>query len=132
MTKIQSNNNHKNNPVSAKLVLTAMVAVLLFSLLLSSVIGLMNKYVAMRRHINSLKEEQSSLKQKQESVTKMNDYINTPEGKEFIFRDKYRVVKPGEQMIVITNEPEKEVNNNEKPPVFRRFWDSILRGLGVQ
>lgn len=131
MTKIQPTHNRKPKPISAKLILTGAVAVLLFSLLLSSVIGLMGKYTAMRKHISALKEEQSSLKEKQDSVTKMNDYINTPEGKEYIFRDKYRVVKPGEQMIVITKEPEKDTESSSKTPPLKRFWNSILSGLGL-
>ncbi len=132
MAKIQSTKNPKSSRISAKLVLAGVIAALLFSLLLSSVIGLMGKYVAMRKHIRSLKEEQASLKEKQDSVTRMNEYINTPEGKEYIFRDKYRLVKPGEQMIVITKESQKDTSIELKTRPLSRFWTNMLTGLGLR
>lgn len=132
MAKIQPNENHKSKPISAKLIMVGVVAVLLFSLLLSSVIGLLTKYIAMRKHINSLKIEQSSLKQKQDALVKMNNYIETLEGKEYVFRDKYRLVKPGEQMIVIVNEEPKSEDLGDKKPVFGVFWGNLLKGLGLR
>lgn len=85
----------------------------------------------MRKHIANLKQEQTSLENKKNTVTTMNDYIDTPEGQERVFRDKYRLVKPGEGMIVVTNdEPSTEPIVNKKPAI-KRFWDSIIEGLGL-
>jgi hypothetical protein len=128
MTKIQSDN--KKSPISAKQILLAIVAVLLFALLLSSVFGLMNKYFAMRRHIRSLKQEKLALEQKKALVTNMNDYIDTKEGQERVFRDKYRLLKPGEGLIVVTNEEPISSPETRKPAI-RRLWDSIKAGLGL-
>ncbi len=127
MTKIQSDN--KKRPISAKQILLAIIAILLFALLLSSVFGLMNKYFAMRGHIRGLKQEKLALEQKKALVTNMNDYIDTKEGQERVFRDKYRLLKPGEGLIVVTNE--EPVSSSEvKKPAIRRLWDSIKAGLG--
>jgi cell division protein FtsB len=131
MTKVQSTQNHKTRAISPKLILMAIVAILLFSLLLSSVIGLMNKYIAMRKHITNLKQEQVALESKKDAVTTMNDYIDTPEGQERVFRDKYRLVKPGEGMIVVTNDEIPTGSIPSKKPVIKRFWDSIVKGLGL-
>ncbi len=127
MTKTQSDN--RKRPISAKSILMAIVAILLFSLLLSSVLGLMNKYFAMRKHIKGLKQEQSALQEKKVAVTDMNNYIDTPEGQERIFRDKYRLLKQGEGLIVVTNE--EVLPENTKKPAIKRFWDSLKSGLGL-
>jgi cell division protein FtsB len=128
--KRQSGQNNKRRAISARTILTAVVAILIFSLLLSSVINLMGKYIAMRGHIKSLKQEQLELQQKKDIVSNMNKDINTVEGQERIFRDKYRLIKPGEGMIVITNEGLLSENAINKKSKIRRFWDSIVKGLG--
>lgn len=129
MPKMQSENRR---PVSARMILVALVALLLFALLLSSVLGLMSKYNAMRKHIRDLKVEQSNLKEKQEKIHAMNQYISTPEGEEEILRNKYRLVKPGEGIIVITNPEVVATPEDQKYSSITRFWQSILRGLGVR
>ncbi len=132
MIKTQSTQDHKPKKVSAKQILVALIAVVLFSLLLSSVLGLMSKYIVMRKHISSLKESKTSLEQKKSSVTEMNNYIDSPEGQERVFRDKYRVLKQGEGMIVVTNEVSDKTENLQKKSGIALFWDSILRGLGLR
>jgi cell division protein FtsB len=109
----------------------ATVAFALFALLLSSVINLFSKYRTIRLHIKELKVQEEQLKQKKSSVTAMNEYINTPEGKEEIFRDKYRVVKPGEGVIIITNEVKDSASPTPRPAIVR-FWQDILHGLGLR
>ncbi len=132
MVKTQSVQEHRPKKVSAKQILMAVVAVLVFSLLLSSVLGLMTKYMAMRRHINSLKESKVLLEQKKSSVTEMNNYIDTPEGQERVFRDKYRVLKQGEGMIVVKNEEVVSVPGTRERSGIKGLWDSILQGLGLR
>ncbi len=131
MAKTQSLKPTTKRSFSARAILTWVVAVLLFLLLLSSVVNLFIKYRAMRAHIRELKDEQLHLQEKKASLTATNEFIATPEGKEQIFRDKYRLVKPGEGIIVITKEPEKS-SVEAKKPALRRFWDSLLAGLGLR
>jgi cell division protein FtsB len=131
MLKRQSTHNQTSYRVSARAILLATVAIIIFALLLSSVINLFIKYRSIRAHIKELKTQQVQLQQKKESVTAMNSYISTPEGKEEIFRDKYRLVRPGEGMIVITNDTPEDQPVESRPGIVR-FWDGILRGLGLR
>ena len=131
MLKRQSIHNPRPYRVGARTILMATVAFVIFALLLSSVINLFTKYRAIRLHIKELKVQQGQLQQKKTSVTAMNDYINTPEGKEEVFRDKYRVVRPGEGMIVITNDSAETTTVSSRPGIVR-FWEDILHGLGLR
>lgn len=132
MIKTQPQQSSKPRSISSKQILIALVAVLLFSLLLSSVIGLMGKYLAMRKHIATLREEESTLEQKKATVSDMNAYIDTKEGQERVFRDKYRVIKEGEGMIVVANEEPIPTSNTVTKSGFGELWDSVLRGLGLR
>jgi cell division protein FtsB len=130
MNKIQSNQNTKTHPFKARRVLIWVVSVVIFLVLLSSVVELFIKYRGIRRHISDLKIDQRSLQDKKDSLILTNEYIATPEGQERVFRDKYRLVKPGEGIIIIT-EPTLTETQIEKKPAIRRFWDSIKSGLGL-
>ena len=130
MLKRQSTHNTTSRAIGAKTILAAVVSLFIFLLLLSSVVNLFTKYRSIRGHIKELKLEQAQLQQKKESVTAMNAYIATPEGKEEVFRDKYRLVKPGEGMVVITTDQDSPEPAERKPAIVR-FWDTIMRGLGL-
>ncbi len=117
--------------LSPKLILGFVVALVVFFLLLTSVIGLAEKHTALRREIENLENKQGELKSKHESLIATNEYLKTAEGKEEVFRTKYNVVKPGEGMIVITTTPKLPAPPTPKSAV-ARFWDSILRGLGFR
>lgn len=128
MVNMQSSKKHT---VNARAILVFFVAVVVFLLILSSVIELFIKYRTIRTHIGELKEEQVVLEQKKTTLTSTNEYIMTDEGKERAFRDKYRLVKPGEGMIIITQE--QTVSSSEaRRPGLRGFWDSLLQGLGLR
>ena len=131
MAKTQSESSRKSRSIGPKAILVWIVAVMLFLLMLSSVVGLFIKYRAMRTHITELKQEQVALEEKKISLSGTNEYLQTPEGKEQIFRDKYRLVKPGEGIIVITKDSPTAEPVSTKPS-FTRFWNSIMRGLGLR
>jgi cell division protein FtsB len=130
MNKIQSKQSGIKESVGARRILIWVVSVAVFVILLSSVIELFIKYKGIRRHIKELKSDRISLEQKKNDLVATNEFIKTPEGQERIFRDKYRMVKPGEGIIIIT-EPTKTEDLEAKKPVFRRFWESIRSGLGL-
>lgn len=129
--KIQPSPKTKSKRISARAILMALVAILAFTLLLSSVLGLMSKYTTMRKHIKNLKLEQSTLVEKKVAVTDMNNYIDTPEGQERIFRDKFRLLKPGEGVIVVTDDEIPEVEVINKKSAFGLFWVNLKKGLGL-
>lgn len=118
-----------NRFMSPRRILGLVIALGVLALLISSVGSLYKKHRFIRAHINELKKDQEILVQKYQTVSDLNQRIETDEGKEYILRDKYRMIRPGEGLIVVADEP--IVVSNEKKPIFRRFWDSILRGIGI-
>lgn len=129
MPKTQlSKRQHRTAP---RRVLGAALALLVAFLLLASVIGLAEKYMAIRGHVQDLKEEQTELLAKQARLAETNRYIATPEGRERELRAKYNVVKPGEGMVVITEPASFEGDHGPSTRV-GKWWDSLLRGLGIR
>lgn len=116
--------------ISPRRILGLVIALGVLAILVSSVSNLYKKHRVIRAHINELKKDQEVLAQKYQTVSDLNQRIETTEGKEYILRDKYRMIRPGEGLIVVADEPTTTVV--EKKPIFRRFWDSILRGIGVK
>ncbi len=107
-----------------------LLAILLlgFLLLLSSVISLVRKQIGIKRSIELLKIEQAALVTKQENLTETIEYLSTTDGKEQVLRDKYRLVKPGEGLVVITEPlPNTEAKITEKRSFFGRFFGAIER-----
>lgn len=100
-----------------------------FAILLSSVSNLYTKHRAIRAHISELKRDKEALDEKYQTVTSLNEYIETDDGREYVLRDKYRMIRQGEGLIVVTDKDTEGVVD-KKRPALRRFWDSIRRGLG--
>ncbi len=121
----------KNRNYSPKTILLFIVALLVFFMILSSVVDLTKKYLSIRRHISELKKEEVELKLKKENLINSNLFLETPEGKEKVFRDSYRLVKEGEGIIVINKDSIPD-DNAVKRVGIKRFWDSILRALGLR
>ena len=94
-------------------------------------LDLWKKYRAIRSHINELKQQEAALKEKKATVTTTNKHLETEEGKEEVFRNTYRLVKPGEGIILITKDSDKE-EAISKGARFQKFWDNIMRGLGLR
>ena len=125
----QHQNKHRS--YSTKTILLFVVAIFVFFMILSSVIQLTKKYLSIRNHISELKKEEIEVRQKKESLAKSNLFLETPEGKEKVFRDSYRLIKKGEGIVVITKEPSSN-SETGKISTIKRFWDSILRALHLR
>ncbi len=85
------------------------VVLVIFSILLSlSVIRIYRKYA----HAKSIRDEYAGELiqiQKNRNTLQANiEALSTPRGKEAEIRDRYRVVKEGEQMILIVNNNKNE------------------------
>ncbi|MDE2031067.1 MAG: septum formation initiator family protein [Patescibacteria group bacterium] len=78
--------------------------------------------VAELNKINDLRKREDSL---QSDINK----LNTTQGVEESIRDKFQVVKPGENMVVIVNDGE---NNNVSTPTntSHSFWDYVKKFFG--
>lgn len=121
--------------LSYKVVLSTLLALGVFFLLLTSVIGLGQKYFTLRTRTKELKEEQQALIAKEQALTEQNAYLETIEGQAQLLRSKFNVVQPGEEIIVISNtledgerEEDVEVQIQEKKS---GFWHKILRAVGL-
>ncbi len=116
--------------ISPRRIVGFVVAIAILAILLSSVLELYQKHKAIRAHIENLKEDKGILEEKYTTIHDLNTRIETQEGKEYILRDKYRLVRPGEGLIVVTTAEQKE-QSAEKQPVLKRFWNTLLKGLGL-
>lgn len=121
----------KQKRASPRRILGAVVAVTVVFLLATSVIGLAEKYIAIRKRVKSLKEEQVVLDQKKASLEENNRYIETREGQERELRTKYNVVLPGEGVVMVTN-PSLDHSEDGPSTKIGKWWDSLLRGLGIR
>lgn len=117
--------------LNPRVALAAIVSLLVLFLVLTSVLDLWKKYRAIRSHINELKQQEVALKEKKTTVTTTNKHLETEEGKEEVFRNTYRLVKPGEGIILITKDSDRE-EVTSKGARFQKFWDNIMRGLGLR
>lgn len=129
MAKKQFPENHHQS-VSPKRILGTLVALVVFFLLLTSVIGLGQKYFTLKSRSGELKEEQAELSQKEKTLSETNAYLATPEGTEESLRQRYNYIKPGEQMIVIT--PDTSTTPPPEKTGIVHWWDELLQGLGIR
>lgn len=118
----------QSEPKKKKLPVSVLIffLVAIFLLLLSSVIQLARKQMRIESAIRQLKSQRESLVEKQENLTATVGYLQTTEGKEQALRDKYRLVKPGEGLVVIT-EPNPDFGKLEEPRggFINRFFRAI-------
>lgn len=105
-----------------------MVVFLLAMLLVLTIsaVKLAKKQIGINKTINQLQNEKNELLDKQENLKASLSYLDTEDGKERAFREKYQLVKPGERLIVITNQ-ENDVleKENEKGSIFKSFVNII-------
>ncbi len=100
--------------------------VIVFLILLSSVIQLTRKQMRIQSAIRQLKSQRESLVEKQGTLTATVGYLQTTEGKEQALRDKYRLVKPGEGLVVITDpKSESGTEKDQRNGFFRRFFRAV-------
>lgn len=72
------------------------------------------KYTHAKSIRNDYRDELSQVEQHERDLQKNIDALSTERGKEEEIRDRYRVVKQGEQMILIVNNEKKEEIQEEK------------------
>jgi len=124
MAKTQFTAHHQPR-ISPKQLLGAVLALVLFFLLLSSVIGLAKKYFAVRTRNQELVGETKTLQQNEAELTATNAYLSSPQGEEASLREQYNYVKPGEGMIVISPAP-SDAPAPVPQSIFSRWWNEIF------
>lgn len=120
----------RRTAVSPKKILGAIVALLVVFILFTSVIGLTRKYLGVQKRVRALKEQEALVLEKQQNLKKITSYMETPAGEEYELRSKYNIVRPGEEVIIIS-EAEK-LPEEESKTIVGRWWESILKGLGLR
>lgn len=123
----------KRNQISSRSVIIFVALSIVFFILLSSVITLGRKYIALRAKLGELNTEQQTISDKQALLKERNDFLTTPEGEERILREKYDVVQPGEGVIIVT-EPDIGAPPTAAHPDswVGNVWHAVLRGLGIE
>ncbi len=122
---------HSNKKVSLASIVKTMIALVVFFLLLTSVIRLAEKHYRLTRRIRDMKENEAALIAKSAQFDQINKELDTKEGAERLLREKYNVVKPGEELIIVTNETVLPIVAPEQSRA-RRWWEVLLRGIGIK
>lgn len=121
-----------HSKISYKRLLGAVIALIAFFMLLTSVIGLAEKYFAIKGRTRELKEKQLKLEQKELALMQENAYLETPDGQQQSLRAKFNVVQPGEEMIIITAPIAPAPQPASEQSRIGHWWEVIVRGLGLK
>ncbi len=82
-----------------------------------------------QKEIDSLQGDINSLEENNYKLSQLIEYCETSEYKEAQARERFNLGKEGENLVVMLesssgdNEIEKKVNDNEKAPNYRKWWN---------
>ncbi len=82
-----------------------------------------------QKEIDSLQEDINSLEENNYKLSQLIEYCKTDEYKEAQARERFNLGKEGENLVVMLessssdNEIEKKINNDEKIPNYRKWWN---------
>lgn len=96
--------------------------------LVLSVFSIFEKREEARKQSLLSKERLIDLEKRKETLSKDIEHINNEEGMEDLLRDRYNVVKQGEEVVVIVDEDESGINS-ESSNSRSSFWQKILNFL---
>ncbi len=99
--------------------LAYVVLVVLGFIFIYSAVGAFNKSRIADEKMNKAKSELENLEDQKHRLTTELENANTPYGQEKALREKFNVVKDGEQVIVIVN---KEESSTTTPPGEKSGW----------
>lgn len=101
---------------------------LLFIFLLHATYGVYKKEKLTRISLAQIELERSSLDIRYQKLEKSVAYLQTDEGVESEIRNKFRAVKPGEQVAIIVNNEIKKEKIIQKDP---SLWMKIKDFFGI-
>lgn len=126
-------NKSSHYAISSKQLLLLILSSILFFIFLSSVINLSRKYFTLRAKVKELNQEQLDIQRKQAVLNEQNAYLLTDEGTDHTLRQKYNLVKPGEEVIIVSDsEASTDTSKQTAHSFFGSVWHGILRGLGIE
>ncbi len=106
------------------------VAIILVLLVVWGIISVV-KAAAKQREAVALRDESrkelEGLDQKQTDLNQKINDLSTDQGMEAEVRQRYRVVKPGEQLVIVVDNEDTSGNHPTKPS----FWQKIRTFVGL-
>lgn len=115
---------HKNKNSLKKIYLSRLLLIVLtivVLLLLFNAFSLLHKRSLVWKKVSHLRKEQEVLKDRKSNIENKLKDIDEGTGVEDILREKFNVVKPGEELIVLTEPKSTEA----PPPPKKSFWQKI-------
>ena len=105
------------------------VTCILVLFVISGAISVVRAYQKQREAVslrNESLDQMKELNQKQADLTNQIQSLSTDRGVEAEVRERYRVVKPGEQLVIV-------VDNGAKPSAITQqtFWQKVRVFLGI-
>jgi ubiquinone/menaquinone biosynthesis C-methylase UbiE len=106
-----------------KTILFLFFGIIVLFITASSFISMVGKYASSRRELVLKKQEYIKLEKKKAESLALYNSLETQEGRELYIREKYRVVKPGEELIILSERDEESLDTTQK----RTLWQKIKR-----
>lgn len=101
------------------------VLLIICTILIISVVKISKKYIHAKSVRNDYQTELNQVRAHEVELKKNIDALSTDRGKEAEIRDRYRVVKHGEQMILIVDNDKKESNDPIPVNEPKGFWEKL-------
>ncbi len=100
------------------------VAIILVVLVLWGIVSVVRAGLKQREAVklrDESRKELSGLEQKQFDLNQKIEGLSTDQGLEAEVRQRYRVVKPGEQLVIVVDNKDTAVNQTTKLPLWQRL-----------
>ena len=106
------------------------IACLLILFVVWGIVSVTRAYMKQREAVSLRDESQKELgglEQKQQELTTKIDDLSTSQGMEAEVRQRYRVVKPGEQLVIVVDNKDGAAAQAQKPS----FWQKLRTFIGL-
>jgi cell division protein FtsB len=103
---------------------TILILFIIFAFLLNSVWKVYKKQKITQDNLQNTATDLDSLKEREKKLSTEIGWLKTEGGTESEIRDKYGLVKPGEEVIVIVDK--KDDKNSATESIEKSFWQKIV------
>jgi cell division protein FtsB len=107
--------------------LTLVILLIILVLMLRSVWGVYEKAQLTKENLNKTTNDLAGLKEREQILSAEIEQLKTNSGVEKEIREKYGLVKPGEEVIVIVNKNDDLISDSDLDDL--SFWQKILKWL---
>lgn len=111
----------QTQPSVIKKIILLFVGIIVLFITTSSFISMVGKYRSSLKELDQKKREFSVLEEKKKDALSLYATLETEEGKELYIREKYRVVKPGEELIILSDSEQAPFLEKSR----KTLWDRI-------